>query len=267
MKPVDRHIVCTWYHGLVVSLRGRTVRGSVAHACSPRSNLEVHLNIDGPYICVAPPLLPCPVVVVVAVVGRWRVQATYSWPTPSGDRETQTSLWSAYTNFTTGIRTLTGWRGAQWIEGGPYLTTTLRVDNATCSTISSSASSSLSSVPTVARATVFVSGLGWYTLTVNGVPVGDRHLDVGWTRYNKRVLYTSFDVTDMMCGGGGGGEDRGRAGSSTDGSGGVTVVVEVSLGGGHFADVWYNGDVFQGQLLFLMVRHALVGRQLSRWWS
>src|SRR4051812_49125067 len=51
------------------------------------------------------------------------------------------------------------------------------------------------------RARAFVSGLGYYELHLNGKKVGDRVLDPGFTNYDKRVLYSTYDVTDQLIAG------------------------------------------------------------------
>ncbi|HEX8523854.1 MAG TPA: family 78 glycoside hydrolase catalytic domain [Tepidisphaeraceae bacterium] len=50
----------------------------------------------------------------------------------------------------------------------------------------------------VRRARVYVSGLGYYELRINGQRVGDRVLDPGWTNYGQRVLYSTYDVTKQL---------------------------------------------------------------------
>ncbi len=50
----------------------------------------------------------------------------------------------------------------------------------------------------IRRARVYVSGLGYYELRLNGQRVGDEVLDPGWTTYAKRVLYSTYDVTDQL---------------------------------------------------------------------
>ena len=50
----------------------------------------------------------------------------------------------------------------------------------------------------VARALLFVSGLGHYEAYLNGEKVGDRFLAPGWTDYDRTVLYDAFDVTDAL---------------------------------------------------------------------
>ncbi len=50
----------------------------------------------------------------------------------------------------------------------------------------------------IARARIYVSGLGYYELHLNGQRVGDHMLDPGWTTYSKRVLYSTYDVTKLL---------------------------------------------------------------------
>ena len=53
----------------------------------------------------------------------------------------------------------------------------------------------------IQRARIYVSGLGYYELHLNGQRVGDQVLDPGWTTYGKRVLYSTYDVTTQLQGG------------------------------------------------------------------
>ncbi len=50
----------------------------------------------------------------------------------------------------------------------------------------------------VRRARAYVSGLGYYVMAINGRRVGDHVLDPIWTSYGKRVLYSTYDVTDLL---------------------------------------------------------------------
>ncbi len=50
----------------------------------------------------------------------------------------------------------------------------------------------------VARARLAISGLGYYEASLNGSRVGDHVLDPGWTRVEKRVLYSIYDVTSSL---------------------------------------------------------------------
>lgn len=50
----------------------------------------------------------------------------------------------------------------------------------------------------IKRATAYISGLGFYELRLNGKKVGDAVLNPAFTRYDKRALYVTHDVTDML---------------------------------------------------------------------
>jgi alpha-L-rhamnosidase len=47
----------------------------------------------------------------------------------------------------------------------------------------------------IKSARVYVSALGLYELYINGKKVGDELFTPGWTSYNKRIQYQTFDVT------------------------------------------------------------------------
>jgi alpha-L-rhamnosidase len=50
----------------------------------------------------------------------------------------------------------------------------------------------------IKSARVYISGLGYYELYLNGKRVGDHLLDPAFTDYSKRVLYVTYDITDML---------------------------------------------------------------------
>ncbi len=47
----------------------------------------------------------------------------------------------------------------------------------------------------VKRARAYISGLGYYVMSLNGNRVGDHELDPGFTDYSVRVLYATYDIT------------------------------------------------------------------------
>jgi alpha-L-rhamnosidase len=47
-------------------------------------------------------------------------------------------------------------------------------------------------------ATLFVSGIGYHHVYLNGEKVGDHQMDPGWTDFEKRVWYSTYDVTRML---------------------------------------------------------------------
>src|SRR5262249_41877214 len=61
----------------------------------------------------------------------------------------------------------------------------------------------------IKRARVYICGIGYYELSINGKKVGDRVLDPASTTYHNdrpfniksRVLYATYDVTEQLRGG------------------------------------------------------------------
>ncbi|HEY7419724.1 MAG TPA: alpha-L-rhamnosidase N-terminal domain-containing protein, partial [Ktedonobacteraceae bacterium] len=51
----------------------------------------------------------------------------------------------------------------------------------------------------VREATLYVTARGLYEMWLNGVRVGDAVLTPGWTDYNKRILYQTYDVTALLA--------------------------------------------------------------------
>jgi len=50
----------------------------------------------------------------------------------------------------------------------------------------------------VRRARLYVTALGVYEAQLNGATVGDHVLDPGWTSYDHRLRYQTFDVTGLL---------------------------------------------------------------------
>lgn len=50
----------------------------------------------------------------------------------------------------------------------------------------------------IRHATLYISGLGHYEATVNGIKAGQSFLSPGWTDYDKRCLYNTYDVTRLV---------------------------------------------------------------------
>jgi len=50
----------------------------------------------------------------------------------------------------------------------------------------------------IRSATVSICGLGYYELRLNGQRVGDHVLDPAFTRYDRRALYVTYDVTRLL---------------------------------------------------------------------
>jgi len=110
---------------------------------------------------------------------RWRVRV---WPALSGvegSRDDQTSDWSAWTPFETGVMAPDE-IGGQWIAGGGALRRELTVGRG------------------LVRARAYVSGLGYYEFFCNGVKVSAAALAPSFTEFDRRVEYEIVDLTSCL---------------------------------------------------------------------
>ncbi len=112
----------------------------------------------------------------------WRVEAWDENGKPSG--------WSAVAKFTTAP---SPWR-APWIAAA-----TGAAGRAEGVTVPMPVFRSGFTVQKpLARAVVYIAGLGQYELRLNGTRVGRRDLTPAWTDYRKSILYDTYDVTSML---------------------------------------------------------------------
>ena len=51
----------------------------------------------------------------------------------------------------------------------------------------------------IRRARIYATAHGVYELELNGVRVGDQELAPGWTAYESRLRYQTYDVTDLLA--------------------------------------------------------------------
>jgi alpha-L-rhamnosidase len=101
---------------------------------------------------------------------------TYWWKVRWWDAQGNASAWSAPARFEMGLLDPKEWKGT-WIAGGNQLRKEFKLEGR------------------VVRARAYVTALGYYELRLNGRKVGDHVLDPGWTTYEKRILYSTYDVT------------------------------------------------------------------------
>ena len=126
------------------------------------------------------------------------------------DGSAKASAWSAPAWWEMGLLEPSDWK-ASWIEPGlpedvtksgpvPMLRREFKLNGA------------------VARARAYVTSHGLYEMHLNGHRVGDQVFTPGWTSYNKRLQYQTYDVTALLKTG--------------------TNAVGVQLGNG-----WYRGNL------------------------
>lgn len=139
----------------------------------------------------------------------------YHWRVRVWDGNDRPSAWSEPVFWEMGLLKASDWQ-ASWIEPdppedkassqpSPMLRTTFTLDGA------------------VKSARAYVTALGLYEMEINGQRVGDQLLTPGWTAYQKRLQYQTYDVTRLL-----------QSGKN---------VIGVTLGDG-----WYRGNLgFSGQ--------------------
>jgi alpha-L-rhamnosidase len=117
--------------------------------------------------------------------------------------------WSDVTNFAMGLLAEKDWNNAKWIGydsmadslltvPGVHNTDTKRklgLSKLKQRTIVPLFRKTFSTNKEIKNATIFISGLGQYELSINAQKIGNIFLAPGWTNYDKRVLYNAYDVT------------------------------------------------------------------------
>ncbi len=105
------------------------------------------------------------------------------------------SPWSKTAHFETGLLYPADWT-ANWISDGKSLPKNdadfYKNDPAPLFRKEFSVLNSLK------RARLYITGLGYYEAYINGKRVGNRRFDPAWTSYSKRILYSVYDVVNML---------------------------------------------------------------------
>jgi alpha-L-rhamnosidase len=111
------------------------------------------------------------------------------WKVRVWDGNGQMSEWSDAAYWTMGLLQESDWKaewigrtkqeGVEWLPPA-YLRKEMQVNKS------------------IRQAVLYASALGLYTLLINGEKVTQDVLTPGWTDYNTRVQYQTYDVTDML---------------------------------------------------------------------
>lgn len=116
---------------------------------------------------------------------------TYHWRVKVWDNKNLESAWSTTSEWKMGLLNSNEWK-AKWIE--PATQPLPITDNSPAFMLRKS----FALKGKIASATAYVTSHGYYELSINGEKVGDEVLTPGWTVYQKRLQYQTFDVTKML---------------------------------------------------------------------
>lgn len=122
---------------------------------------------------------------------RLRSGQRYYWHVRVWDGSDRASGWSESAHWEMGLLTPAEWREASWIEPdwvedvarsqpAPLLRRTFLLRGA------------------VQSARIYATAHGLYELELNGRRVGDQVFAPGWTSFQKRLQYQTYDVTDLV---------------------------------------------------------------------
>ncbi|MEA5043368.1 MAG: family 78 glycoside hydrolase catalytic domain, partial [Petrimonas sp.] len=111
----------------------------------------------------------------------------YFWSVRVKDEHEQWSSWSQPHFFETGMMSQHRWKG-KWItdtydfnvKPAAYFRRAFKTDK------------------TVSSARIYIAAAGLYELSINGKRIGDHRLDPSYTRFDRRNLYVTYDVTGNL---------------------------------------------------------------------
>jgi alpha-L-rhamnosidase len=111
----------------------------------------------------------------------------YFWTVQTWDREGKKSLLSGVASFETGMMEMKNWNGS-WISDSkdikykpaPYFRKEFKPEGK------------------IKSARAYITAAGLFELSINSKRVGNHRLDPMYTRFDKRNLYVTFDVTNLV---------------------------------------------------------------------
>ena len=113
----------------------------------------------------------------------------YFWKVRVWDNEGNPSPWSGAAYWQMGLLDSSLWH-AQWIESA--------LDRDGDQRPAIHFRKEFQSLKKVESAVAYITAHGLYEAMINGKRVGDHYLTPGWTSYNKRLQYQTYDVSDLL---------------------------------------------------------------------
>ncbi len=125
-----------------------------------------------------------------------RSASSYTWRVRVWDESGQESDWIEQQTFSTGLLRFSDWQG-QFIGHDVGYDTTDKYRELYLPP-ARYLRKAFSTSKSVKRAVAYTTALGLYELRLNGEKVGDQSFLPGWTDYDQRLYYQTFDVTDRL---------------------------------------------------------------------
>ncbi|MFD2287676.1 Bacterial alpha-L-rhamnosidase [Pedobacter petrophilus] len=129
----------------------------------------------------------------------------YYWKVRVWDHYGKSSGWSKPAFFQMGLLNSTDWKDAKWIayekladSNVNVLPTDGKKDKNNANNVLPMIRKEFRVAKPIKNATIFISGLGHFELSLNGAKVGDDFLAPGWTKYDKEALYVTYDITNQL---------------------------------------------------------------------
>ena len=131
----------------------------------------------------------------------------YFWKVMVWDNKGNSSQWSGIACWQMGLLTRNDWRNAAWIGYAglpdsnqivPFAHGKGKKEWGSRKDILPMLRKYFTISKPVKSATVFISGLGHFDMSINGKKAGDHFLDPGWTQYSRHALYAVFDITNQL---------------------------------------------------------------------
>jgi alpha-L-rhamnosidase len=117
---------------------------------------------------------------------------TYYWAVRTWDEAGQQSEWSKPASFETSFLRDGTWK-AQWISDNS--SSPQKDEDAFKTDRMPLLRKEFKEASKIESARLYISGLGYYEVHINGRKIGTQVLNPGWTNYEKTVLYSVHDVT------------------------------------------------------------------------
>ncbi len=125
-----------------------------------------------------------------------RSNTSYFWKVKVWDEKNQASNWSSTAYFSMGLLKFTDWKGL-FISHDVGYDKTDKYDSLYLPP-ARYLRKSFTLNKKIKRATAYTTALGLYELHLNGEKINDAYFLPGWTDYNKRLYYQTFDITDQL---------------------------------------------------------------------